>query len=145
MVEVFVWNFSVNDALHGGNIGHAACKVGNEYISWWPQHAVTLKGGRAPGSPNTEILDIQSEGRGPDHRIRLTCLREDAMVVWWRSFRGSNQYRLFVQNCSTVVAMALKAGGGTSLTSGFGWAYHSWNMVWTPNDVRRYAEAIQRG
>lgn len=145
MVEVLVWDFSVSDAMKGGNIGHAALKVGGEYVSWWPQNAASLKDGRHPGTASNEATDVVSEGRGPDHRIRLTGLDEDAIGRWWRSFRTGEEYRLFVQNCSTVVAMALKAGGGTARTSGAGWAYHSWNVVWTPNDVRRYAEAIRRG
>jgi hypothetical protein len=140
MVEVLVWNF-----MERGNIGHAALKVGGDYISWWPQGTASVKDGRHPGVVNDETGDHAAEGRAPDHRIRLVGLDEDAIRRWWHEFREGNEYRLFVQNCSTVVAMALKAGGGTKRTSGLGWAYHSWNTVWTPDDVRRYAEAILRG
>jgi len=140
MVEVLVWNFMQN-----GNIGHAAAVVGGEYISWWPTETATLKSGRSAGAPNTLAEDLASEGRPPDHRIRITGLDDDAMVRWWRGFRHSNEYRLFVQNCSTVVGMALTRGGGRNRTSGLGWAWRSWNVVWTPDDVRRYAEAIVHG
>ena len=140
MVEVLVWNF-----FERGNLGHAALKVGGEYVSWWPQGAASLKDGRMPGTPSDEASDYASEGSAPDHRIRINGLNEDAICRWWHGFRDGAEYRLFVQNCSTVVALALKAGGGTARTSGLGFALDSWNLVWTPDDVRRYAEAIQRG
>ncbi|MEQ1833827.1 MAG: hypothetical protein ABL977_12295 [Candidatus Eisenbacteria bacterium] len=138
MVEVLVWNF-----MEHGNIGHAALKVGSDYISWWPAGTATIKHGRHPGAVNSESDDLASEGRSPDHRIRIRGLDEDAICRWWHTFRDGEEYRLFVQNCSTVVALALKAGGGTARTSGFGFLYHSWNVIWTPGDIRRYAEAIQ--
>ena len=138
MVEVLVWNF-----LSNGNIGHAAIKVGGDYISWWPSEPASVKHGRSAGMPQSEADDLANEGRAPDHRIRLSGLDEEAIRLWWHGFRDGEEYRLFVQNCSTVVARALRAGGGTARTSGFGYLYHTWNVFWTPDDVRRLAEAIQ--
>lgn len=145
MVEVLIWDFTPKAFKGQGNIGHAALKVGSEYISWWPSSAVGLLDGVRPARIHSEADDIRAEGTPPAHRIRLNGLDEAAIIAWWKGFRGSSQYRLFVQNCSTVVAMALKAGKGTSKTSGWGYMWDSWNTVWTPNDVRRYAAAIQRG
>lgn len=39
MVEVLVWNFSPKALKGRGNIGHAALKVGSDYISWWRDQA----------------------------------------------------------------------------------------------------------
>jgi hypothetical protein len=136
MVKVLIWNF-----LRHGNLGHAALEVRGEYISWWPSERAKVMLGRQPGVAGDEDSDAASEGRGPDHRIWLHGLDEDAMCRWWRGFRDGEEYRLVIQNCSTVVAMALKCGGAMSRASVSGFDF----VVWTPSDVRRFAEAIERG
>jgi hypothetical protein len=68
-------------------------------------------------------------------------LDEDAIKTWWDEFNDDddNLWSTFSQNCSTVVAEALRRGGAKTpwwdLVNG-------WNIIWTPQDVRRYAESI---
>jgi hypothetical protein len=119
--------------------------VGSSYISWWPSATVSALDGVRTSVQHTADDDLVAEGRPPHHRIVLNGLDERAIEAWWRTFRVRSQYRLFLQNCSTVVAMALKAGGATQYTSGWDYMWNSWNTVWHPNDVRRYAEAVRDG
>jgi hypothetical protein len=44
-------------------------------------------------------------------------------------------------NCSKIVALALDAGGGLQYAP----YLSSRNVIWTPNDVRVYAQAVQAG
>ncbi len=145
MVEVLIWNFSAKGLKGKGNIGHAALKTSHDYVSWWPSRPVSVTKGRVPARPHDEATDIMAEGAPPDHRIEIRGLDEAAISYWWTSFQTSRDYRLFMQNCSTVVALAMKEGGATKLCRGAGWAWHSWNTIWHPNDVRRYALAAAAG
>jgi hypothetical protein len=160
MVVVFIWNY------RGKNLawGHASLLVdegspaGRVYISWWPSAT-----GREPIIPyaigplqniyrapaikgRNYVQDIRDEEQQPDHRIELHGLDETAIKKWWDNFhRGANQWTTLGQNCSTTVAEALQAGGGDSRTQGISGWWSSWNTVWKPSDVLRYALAIQQG
>jgi hypothetical protein len=154
MVTVYVWNF------RGKNVawGHASMQCRDKYISWWPEPA--------PRVPRTKITpqiydahpfvlrtfedDVRDEGMRPDWTIRIEGLDEEAIRGWWKSFNPqahdmygppSAPWSTITSNCSKIVAMALDEGGGRKYA-----AYlKSWNMIWTPNDVREYALAVQSG
>jgi hypothetical protein len=100
--------------------------------------------------------DCLAEGRFvkrvlPDHRIYLQGLDENAILDWWQSFGLTRNGVLYAgplpawhttqMNCSTVVARGLEIGGGDKYAS---W-WQSWNVVWKPNDVLRYALSIEEG
>jgi hypothetical protein len=151
MVTVYVW------PPKGDNVGHAAVKIEQTYISWWPEGGIVIdpKGKEiqltaAPVRGRTYIADVKGEGGPPEHKIHISGLNESAMVQWWAGFGLQSgrtklagplpKYHLLKQSCSTVAARALQAGGGNNYS---GW----WNankLVWTPMDVYRYANEIAR-
>ena len=49
------------------------------------------------------------------------------------------------QNCATTVGRALMIGGADDYSLGASGWWHSWNTVWQPNDVLRYAQEVERG
>ena len=55
--------------------------------------------------------DRIAEGTRPDRQIVIYHLDEKAIVRWWHEQRYYPNWRMFLHNCSTVVAEALKAGG----------------------------------
>lgn len=154
MISVYIWNFRCKkDAW-----GHASMLVGRTYISWWPE-----KPGQVPSKIVRNIYasgpfrnrsfdeDCRDEGQKPDHKINLHGLDESAIKDWWQFFgltrdgvlyQGPLQaWETLNMNCSTVVAHGLTIGGGRTYSG----LLKSWNVVWTPRDVLRYARAIEVG
>jgi hypothetical protein len=154
MLTVYVWDYrGKNEAW-----GHASMQVDQTYISWWPAMP-----GQVPSKIHPNIYeshpfrdrafgeDIVAEDGIPNHSIRLDGLDETAIKDWWQSFGLTRDgavfegpllpWRTLTQNCSTVVARALRIGGGDHYAR---WL-KSWNLVWTPADVLEYARSIQRG
>lgn len=150
MVTVYIWNSRKTSG--GKNVGHASMNVGGHtYVSWWPDEAAGLGRDYHPRRNQTFQDDVQFEGVPPDATIGIDGLDEQRILDWWAGF-GLNRsgvelhgplppYNLTRQNCSTIVANGLKAGGGDGHA---GWL-SSWNIVWTPGDVQRYAFAIRSG
>ena len=95
--------------------------------------------------------DVLDEGMKPDHIIKLNGLDERKIINWWKGvsiwadpeLHGPPKYpwETLGWNCSKIVATALDAGGGEKYAS---WAT-TWNMVWKPEDVRKYAVSIKKG
>jgi hypothetical protein len=87
------------------------------YISWWPSAQLDqLK--KAPGTTQSLVEDIVSEGREPDASIDFEelpnkkGLDEKAIRKWWIAFQSEKvKYGLGGKNCSWVVISALRAGG----------------------------------
>jgi hypothetical protein len=152
MVRVYIWAFrGKRDAW-----GHASMQVRSDYVSWWP-----MATGRVGSKLSRDIFsahprlprlhdDIRDEGGSPDHTILINGLDEAKIIIWWRKTFPWAESRVgppamswnsLSWNCSKVVATALNEGGGDKFAS---WS-KSWNMVWTPNDVREYADAIVTG
>ncbi len=152
MIKVYIWNFrGKRDAW-----GHASMQVGNAYVSWWP-----MATGRVHSKAHSDVFaahprpprfedDVRDEGGPPNHTIFINGLDEMRIKLWWhRTFPWAASrlgpptipWSSLNWNCSKTVAVALKEGGADKLAS---WS-KSWNLVWTPNDVRRYAESIVRG
>jgi hypothetical protein len=127
-------------------------------MSWWPERP-----GQIPSKIHRNIYashpfrnrsfeeDVADEQGPPDHTIPLNGLDERAIKDWWQAFGLTRDGVLFQgpllpwetlrQNCSNVVAIALRIGGGDRYAK---WS-KSWNLVWTPADVREYAQSIQQG
>jgi len=153
MIQVYIWPFGGKREAWG----HASMHVRSTYISYWPtgEGRVLSKLHRDiydahPIGGRTLADDIRAEG-GP-HRlpILLNGLNEDRVISWWHSnfpWAGSRQgppsvpWSSLSWNCSKIVATALKEGGGDKFAT---WS-KTWNIVWTPNDVREYAESIVQG
>ncbi|NNF05900.1 MAG: hypothetical protein HKN21_04005, partial [Candidatus Eisenbacteria bacterium] len=82
----------------------------------------------------------------PDHTITIDGLDEGRILTWWSTFNvPGRQWSTLGQNCATTVGRALMMGGGDDYALGASGWWHSWNMVWQPNDALRYAQAIARG
>jgi hypothetical protein len=154
MLTVNIWSFRGKAEAWG----HASMKVDQTYISWWPE-----KPGQVPSKIHTNVYashpfrnrryeeDVAAEGQPPDRVIRIDGLEEKAIKDWWQYFGLTRDGVLYQgplmswdtlrQNCSNVVATALRVGGGDKYAS---WG-KSWNIVWTPADVLQYALSIQQG
>ncbi len=152
MLTVNIWSFrGKNEAW-----GHASMQVGQTYISWWPE-----KPGQVPSKIHTNVYasnpfrnrsyaeDVRDEGQPPDHVVPIHGLDENAIKDWWQSFGLTRDGVLYQgplqswdtlkRNCSNVVVIALKKGGGDQYAE---WA-KSWRLIWTPQDVLRYALSIK--
>jgi hypothetical protein len=147
MLTVHVWGPMLT--LKHRLAGHASITVGSAYISWWPEQGVF---NTSPHRQRTLRMDIEAEAnRQPENTI-ISGLDEKAILDWWSGFGLQRDgkslhgpmlpYDLAKQNCSTVAAMALRAGGGDEYAGGW-WVRN--NLVWTPRDVGRYAQAINAG
>ncbi|MBX3412174.1 MAG: hypothetical protein KF708_05595 [Pirellulales bacterium] len=158
MVIVYVWRFR----MKGGDqkpaaFGHASVQVDTTYMSWWPANPGQVPSGLHPNiyasSPfrNRSLLDDErDEGQRADDIIYINGLDEAAVKDWWASFGlvrdGVELYgplqswSTLDRNCSTVAAIALKKGGGDKYAD---W-HKSWNLVWSPEDVARYAHSIRQ-
>lgn len=161
MVTVYIWNYRGKDVAWG----HASLRstegapAGAIYISWWPQQANRrTKIPRAPGplanvysvpaiSGRTFADDVRDERQPPDQTILLKGLDETAIKKWWNNLLrdASARWSTLGQNCSTTVAHALEAGGGDNYAKGMSGWWRSWNTVWRPDDVARYAREIEKG
>jgi hypothetical protein len=108
------------------------------YVSWWPAN---VQAGKRLGSAWPSFQrDLVKERYAPDHILRLTGLNEEDMRAEWARIRGKENahYRLYVKNCSTIVARILRAG--TSWTNRNPWRAHS--ELWTPLKAKRFALSL---
>jgi hypothetical protein len=154
MVTVYVWNFRGKTEAWG----HASMQCGDKYISWWPEPYNRV--------PRTKVApqvydahpfvlrrfedDVRDEGMRPDWTIRIDGLDEEGIKGWWKGYNPqahdmygppSAPWSTITSNCSKIVAMALDEGGGQAYAP----FLKSRNVIWTPNDVRAYALAVQAG
>jgi len=150
MIIVYVW--LPKQIGNRKNVGHTSMLVdGHTYISWWPDESAGFGRDYHPIRNKNYSSDVADEGGVPDWSVHLKGLNEAAILDWWEGFglsRGNLElqgplppYNLAKQNCSTVVACALKRGGGDEHAD---W-YSSWSIIWRPQTVLDYASAIRRG
>ena len=155
MVIVYIWNFRGKKEAWG----HASALVSNQYISWWPISDNRVRSKlyddiySAHPIGNRQLYDdISDEGCTPNHTIKIEGLNESKILTWWRRTAlswGSGlalgppslMWSSLGWNCSKIVATALKEGGGDRYSS----IVKSFNFIWTPNDVKYYAESIVDG
>ena len=155
-VTVYVWDYRGSKEAWG----HAAANVEDgkktAYITWWPNTGEIVD--QLKLMPNIysarpfrnrtheeDIFDERTETHPsgkPNHVIALKGLDEQAIFRWWDRFSKSTAvWSTASQNCSTVVATALKMGGSDRYVGW--WRWDSWNVVWHPDDVRAYAFALR--
>jgi hypothetical protein len=150
MITVYVW--LPKRLGNQKNVGHSSMTVGGlTYISWWPDEAAGFGRDFHPIRNKSYQSDVRDEGGNPHWSVQLYGLDEKAILDWWAGFgliKGRVElqgplppYNLASQNCSTVVAQGLKTGGGDKHAD---W-YNSWSIIWRPQTVLDYAQAIQRG
>ncbi len=156
MVTVYIWEFRGTQTAWG----HASMKVGHQYISWWPMGSGRVRSkiyrniySAHPIANRRFEDDLEAEGnRYPDHRIAIDGLDERKIMAWWRrtslSWGGGSalgppsvDWSSLGWNCARIVATALKEGGGDAFAS---WYSQQAIGFWTPNDVRDYAQSIER-
>jgi hypothetical protein len=148
-VTVYVW------PPHENQVGHAAVGVsgpdGECHISWWPGgEGKAADGGKAksvywgvPAERYSLQRDIEGEGNRQPTSVRLHGLDEKAIVKWWGDFANVH-WSLLNTNCAQVAADALRAGGASDPVAWRDWT-DTWNTVWTPMDVLRFAKAVEAG
>lgn len=147
MITVYVWLPSEHSFT-----GHASMKIAGNlsetelaeirkelpsfssydeaYISWYPSSMNPFGDGEATN------MQYDFAGPQPDFTQELSGLDESAMRTFWYRFKykhPKSNWHLF-SNCATVVAHALRAGGGPF--------YFSFNVTWTPRQVKEYAIQI---
>lgn len=150
MIKVYVWLST--RAGKEKNVGHSSMLVAADtYISWWPDESAGFGRDFHPIRNKSYQSDVKDEGSIPHWTIQLDGLNEKAILDWWAGFGLMRDqveqqgplppYNLASQNCSTVVANGLKRGGGDKFA---GW-YNSWSVIWRPQTILDYAQAIRRG
>ena len=148
LLQVYVWNYQGSRTAWG----HASITLDDgTHISWWPSgdRHVDINIPHAPiysaraNKNQTMDRDIRLEGGEPDQVIIINGLDEAAIKKWWEEFQKTQRWKTLTQNCSTTAADALNAGGAALPAWLGGWA--GGHPFWTPNDVARYANAINNG
>lgn len=152
MVRVFIWSMQAT----AKQIGHASIQVQSHYMSWWPDTPVQLSLNSAPVAPirnKTYASDVSDEGSAPNHTISINGLEETEMIKWWQGFAVLGgfhgpvpPYQLTKMNCSSIVAQALKVGGGDKHAGFFARRgnFLTGSEIWTPTEVLSFAKAIQK-
>ena len=146
----FDWQGALTWDSSSDGWGHASMQLTDgTYISWWPSDE-GREGKQGEGGPTSNIYDAPhitnwtyaddkagEDGRTPWSRD-IVGLNETAIKDWWIPFNAdtNNLWSTLSQNCSTVVAKALKIGGAE-----VPW-WDGWNFIWIPEDVQRFATAI---
>lgn len=140
LLDVFIWYFKGSKQAWG----HASLSLDNgEHISWWPSpdDRQYLLGTdkipiyTAPANEQQELSDDIApdyEGQLPDEIIHIEGLDENAIAEWWANFQHDRRWKTLSRNCSTTVALALRAGGAKPM-------HH---VIWTPANVAKYAESV---
>lgn len=155
VAELFVWL----PCKEGGKsyFGHVSLRVGNTYISWWPENfSWSLSTPRkifndyAANRVRTLELEIKKEGRNPEFSALIENIDGKAIIEWWKGV-GLNyvkdsgetelysgplpRYNLFEQSCSSIVADALSVGlhDRSCFTK---------KKNITPEDIMRFAKKI---
>jgi hypothetical protein len=114
------------------NVGHAAMSLDDgTYMSWWPSEAVSPDTDFSSVSFRVHSLedDLRAEGAKPSLEEKIGGLHEDVIRSWWvrvaeKGFAipftlennpASNFFSLWRTNCSNIVALALRLGGGDKI------------------------------
>ncbi|MBI1869706.1 MAG: RHS repeat-associated core domain-containing protein, partial [Chlamydiae bacterium] len=143
LLKVHIWSYRGKSEAWG----HASMTLDNAdktHISWWPDQPrdsktlIPIVYSAPPRQPQLFKDDVRFEGQMPDFEVQITGLDEEKIEKWWKKFKKDNQWKTRGQNCSTTVADGLKAGGADKYASW--WKSHNW--LWTPNDVKDFADAI---
>ena len=145
LLTVHIWDYRGKDVAWG----HASITLDDgTHISWWPQAQGRNRKKHFPmlysvdaNNPQTMQDDISMEGQCQDKDIKIDGLDEQAIKDWWKEYQQNNKWKTLSQNCSTTVALALRAGGARVRLLDWGKAH---NIVWTPSDVDAFSEAINR-
>jgi RHS repeat-associated protein len=144
LLTVYYWNHT------NSHWGHVAMRLedGTD-ISWWPsgedRHGILLEKDiySAPAVVDQTIEEASGPGfedKKADLEISINGLDEKAIKAWWNEFKGNHLWKSLSQNCSTTVSDGLKAGGAKVKLSDI---FKQWNLIWTPNDIKKYAQAIK--
>ncbi len=146
MITVFIWTPTDTMWGHASLLVDGGKPTGSIYLSWWPRQSVGVSLCSPAHRDRTFNEDVRGELRQPEHRIRLKGLNETAIKRWWSTsrIRRSREWCTLGPNCSTLVAHALKAGGGDEHVD-FQRGLSTWAFVWQPMDVFHYATSIRRG
>jgi hypothetical protein len=101
-------------------------------------------------SARNEYIDQRTGRRvvpmSPDHTIELQGLDKHRLLTWWRMFNvDGRKWSTLGQNCATTVGRGLMIAGADDYAQGVSGWWHSWNTVWQPNDVLRYARDVHHG
>ncbi|WP_187653017.1 MARTX multifunctional-autoprocessing repeats-in-toxin holotoxin RtxA [Xenorhabdus sp. PB62.4] len=91
---------------------------------------------------NTRDFKTSEGDEGRVFRINLAGLDAAAMQAEWNkiSQNPDGRYQLLTDNCSSIVAKVLKAGGADKVIG------HTWRPkfgVWTPTELFNFAQALQ--
>ncbi|MCC8464666.1 MARTX multifunctional-autoprocessing repeats-in-toxin holotoxin RtxA [Photorhabdus bodei] len=91
---------------------------------------------------NIRDFKISEADQGRVFRINLEGLDVAAMQAEWNKISSdpNKHYQLLTNNCSSIVARVLKAGGADKLVG------HKWLPkfgTWTPTELFNYAQALQ--
>ena len=152
MANVIVWYPDMSEL----NVGHASLLLDRlarpVYISYWPESSVGIK----ESSSKTFITptyaeDVRAENANPTYIISINCLDEDAISHWWNKLDkrqslipyspnlipNSENYDLYRNNCSTIVALAMKVGGADRVVP-----FPEFNLL-TPIHIHTWASLIK--
>lgn len=149
MVKVHIW------LPNPEHVGHVSLSLTDDYISFWPDEAAgkkDLKTKRSvPGSFQKDFLDdVFSEGNRPPITVELSNLDEAKIRAYIKALRKDlPKYQLARNNCSHVIANALRVGAGcqpsfTPHAGHYGKLGRVLGMgIWTPDQILRFANELR--
>jgi hypothetical protein len=111
------------------------------YISWWPVNGEMglIRPTRVYRS-RTFQNDIDAEDSDPT-TYKIKTLNETSIKQWWQGFKKSERYRSLDNNCSSVIANAVRVGLSDADRSHFSSVLN--RGVWTPAKVETLASDLQ--
>jgi hypothetical protein len=172
VIIAYVWGFKGPFTAWGHASLYIDTKP-QTYMSWWPAPDRGRReedrvrrpklGDKAAGSSvagpvagmiysapavvgQSYTLDVEGEeGAAPDFILPVHGLDELKIREWWAGFVANPpHWTTLGVNCSMVVAYALRAGGADNRVRGVSGWWHSWNTVWSPNDIIDFVRVINR-
>lgn len=132
--------------------GHISLTLSDgTHISWWPSTQIGVNKA-FPGltpvayftewidpNPNQTLLkDTEYEGKSPAVLSIPRGLDEAKIKAWWAKFSMSEKYNAVLQNCSTVIYIALTKGGALNFVVN---PEHWW---WDPNSTFQFARVMKQ-
>lgn len=162
-ITVYTWKFNADllgsrELWRSADSGHAAILINDNgkyhYFSWWPNqnrlqkpelnHTIITKYSQdemkmrfAPDAKH------HAEGKYQFSRSKIDCNKVSSYLQDVRTgnittsrFAENGKYQSGLQNCSSVIAWALRRGGGDNYLPWPGY------LVWHPNNLALYCEKL---
>lgn len=153
MIEVHVWDSAWLSYLpggDGGSPGHAAIRVGDTYVSFWPGEEVGALKWKGHKTSTFETDKKTYADLGQTHWSQIIPgsnpgpgLNESMMLASWREIQQANPDYTAKYQCSAVVNELLISGGSRKFLVNKFSNFSTWVLfAVSPSDVQDYVQDL---